>query len=587
MASLGRYRALLVNAASLIATTGLTSALGFAYWNIAARLFSQQAVGYGAGAVSVMTLLSSFGVFGLSTLLIGSLPGRTGNRSGLIWAAALAAGAGSLVLSIGFVFVAPYITTHFNPIIGTPLHAALLCAGVVLTTVSAVFDAAAIGLLRGGLQLTRNLAFVVVKLLTLIGVATVLHYTLGIGLFFSWVAAIPVSLLVVAAQLGLQHQPFLRRPEWGVLKSFGSTVAAHNWLNLAISAPGLLVPVLAASILAPSVNAGFYAAWTICSFLYVLPGHISTALFAVASGDTDGMARQLRLSLRISILLGIPGMALLGFGARYILHIFGPGYAGVGTVPMQLLVLTYLPAVPGSFYVAVCRAVGKLTRAANVLTAFAVVNVVASVIGCLRGGLVGMTFAGLVVTLAEALYTTPAVARAAAGYGRHRRGAGQTSSVAADAAVAADTVAAGDLVAAANAPTMWFPIIARGDGSGMWGQQKEGLAVLLAMSSPAPPNQIGLAWPNVVNTQPIPIIRREHVTAQAKGQIEDPSGSRAPGRRDRQAGQAEDVPTFRAPGPRDRQAGQAEEPSPDHQGQDRRDEPQSGPSDRTESLPRR
>ena len=134
------------------------------------------------------------------------------------------------------------------------------------------------------------------------------------------------------------------------------------------------------------------------------------------------MAKQLRLSLRISILLGIPGMAILGFGARYILQIFGSGYADVATLPMQLLVLTYLPAIPGSFYVAVCRANGKLTRAATVLTAFAVVNVIASVIGCLRGGLVGMTFAGLLVTMAEALFTTPAVMRAAAGYGQAPEG---------------------------------------------------------------------------------------------------------------------------------------------------------------------
>ena len=565
MPSLGRYKALLVNAASLIATTGLTSALGLAYWDLAARLFSQQAVGYGAGAVSVMTLLSSFGVFGLSTLLIGSLPGRTGNRSGLIWAAVFAAGVGSLILSVGFIFVAPYFTTHFSTVIGTPLHAALLCAGVVLTTASAVFDAAAIGLLRGGLQLTRNMAFAVVKLLTLIGVATVLHYTLGIGLFFSWVAAIPVSLLVVAAQLGLQHERFLRRPEWGVLKSFGGTVAAHNWLNLAISAPGLLVPVLAASILLPSANAGFYAAWTICSFLYVLPGHVSTVLFAVASGDSDGMARQLRLSLRISILLGIPGMAILGFGARYILQIFGSGYADVATLPMQLLVLTYLPAIPGSFYVAVCRANGKLTRAATVLTAFAVVNVIASVIGCLRGGLVGMTFAGLLVTMAEALFTTPAVMRAAAGYGRHRKVAGQSNSAAVDAAAAADAAAS----AAANAPTIWFPVVSRSAvDSGLEVQQEEGLAVLMAMSTPAPPNQIGWAWPNVVTTQPMPIVRREHGIAQAEGQAEGP-------------------PAHRPSGRRHRQASQADQPSPDHQRQDRGDELQSGPSHRAGSLPRR
>ena len=119
MISWGKHKDLLANAVSLIATTGLTSVLGFAYWNIAARLFSQQAVGYGAAAVSVMTLLSSIGVFGLSTLLIGSLPGRTSNRTGLIWAATFAAAFGSLILTLAFILVAPYFSTHFNNLIGS------------------------------------------------------------------------------------------------------------------------------------------------------------------------------------------------------------------------------------------------------------------------------------------------------------------------------------------------------------------------------------------------------------------------------------------------------------------------------------
>src|SRR5581483_725249 len=93
------HRELLSNAASLVATTGVASALGFVYWAVAARLFTQQAVGYGSAAVSAMTLLGTIGMFGLGTVLIGELPRRR-PRAGLVSAALLASGLGSLVLGL-------------------------------------------------------------------------------------------------------------------------------------------------------------------------------------------------------------------------------------------------------------------------------------------------------------------------------------------------------------------------------------------------------------------------------------------------------------------------------------------------------
>ena len=75
--------------------------LGFVYWAAAARLFSQQAVGYGAAAISAMTLLGTIGMLGMGTLLIGELPRRTA-RAGLVSAALLTCGLGSLVLALAF-----------------------------------------------------------------------------------------------------------------------------------------------------------------------------------------------------------------------------------------------------------------------------------------------------------------------------------------------------------------------------------------------------------------------------------------------------------------------------------------------------
>ena len=120
---------------------------------------------------------------------------------------------------------------------------------------------------------------------------------------------------------------------------------AHNWLNLAIGLPYSLIPVLVAVVVSPSANAAFYIAWMLSSFLYVVPAHLSTVLFAVASSNPQAMARKLRFTLLVSILIGLPGMAVLGLGAHLALSIFGGNYAGEATLPLRLLVLAYLPTI--------------------------------------------------------------------------------------------------------------------------------------------------------------------------------------------------------------------------------------------------
>ncbi|HEV8222231.1 MAG TPA: hypothetical protein VGQ05_18315, partial [Streptosporangiaceae bacterium] len=157
-----RHQDLLSNASSLAATTGVASVLGFGFWALAAHLFSQQAVGYGSAAVSAMTLLGTVGMLGLGTVLIGELPRRRA-RAGLVSAALITCGTGSLLLGIGFAVAAPQFSTRFADVSGTLGHLALFAAGVALTGVTLVFDQAAIGLLRGGLQLSRNSVFAAVK----------------------------------------------------------------------------------------------------------------------------------------------------------------------------------------------------------------------------------------------------------------------------------------------------------------------------------------------------------------------------------------------------------------------------------------
>ena len=414
-----RHGDLLSNTGSLLATTGVTSALGFAYWIVAARMFSQSAVGYGSAAVSAMLLLGTIGMLGLNTLLIGELPRRT-HRAGLVSAALITSGLGSLVLALGFVLVAPHVSTRFADMTGTVERAAVFATGVALTGVSLVFDEATIGLMRGGLQLRRNIAFAIGKLLILPAAALVLHDQFGIGITVSWVAGIALSLALLAGQLRLAGMPVLARPDWGVLRGLGRVAMAHNWLNLALLMPSYLLPVLVTLVVSPSANAAFYVAAMLAGLLLMVPVSLSMVLFAVVAADPQAVAMKLRFAFRVLFAIGLPGMAVIFLCGHLALSAFGSGYTEA-TVPLYLMTLGYPAAVPKNLYVAVCRASGQIPRAATILTICAAAEIAAAAAGGMAGGLVGLALALLIVRYAEALVTTPPVLRAAFGRGRHHR----------------------------------------------------------------------------------------------------------------------------------------------------------------------
>jgi O-antigen/teichoic acid export membrane protein len=384
------------------------------YWAVAARFFSQQAVGYGSAAVSAMTLIGTTGMLGMGTVLIGELPRRM-ERGGLVSAALITSAFGSLLLGVAFIILAPRVSRSFDFISGTIGQQAIFVAGVMVTAVSLTFDQATIGLLRGGIQLSRNIVFSTVKLLVLPGAAVVIGGRLGIGVLAAWVIGTAVSLAWSAMRLRGARIDIFPSPDWALLRGLGRTALAHNWLNLSITIPQTIIPVLVTLVVSPAANAVFYASWTISGFVKILPVHLSIVLFAVITADRQVMARKLRFTLRLSLLIGLPGVALLGIGAHLLLGLFGAAYARAGTITLWLLLVGYLPCIPKVHYLAVCRASGRITRAAAVLSVAAGMEMAATVLGGASGGLRGVSFALLIVYTIEGLVTLPAVLRAAAG----------------------------------------------------------------------------------------------------------------------------------------------------------------------------
>jgi O-antigen/teichoic acid export membrane protein len=408
-AMLAGNKDLLRNAGSLAATTGLTSLFGFVFWFIAAREFTRTEVGYGETAVNAMTLLGNIGMFGLGTMLIGELPRRKEGRGSLMMASILAASTGSLVLGL----LAGLLPSKFPEFAGTLPRVALFAFGVTLTAGTLVFDEGTIGIMRGGVQLIRNLAMSFLKLAALPVSAFLLHDEFGVGIMLAFVIGTLLSMIPAVFMLTRSGSRLFHRPDWQLLMRLRKVALAHNWLNLAIGIPPKLIPVMVTVAVGPGDSAVFYDAYMITSMLFMVPVHLSTVLFAIASASPELIAEKLRFVLRLSVMIGAPVMAVLLIGAHFALAAFGPAYAQLGTVPLLLLTIGYIPQMPKAQFIAVSRATGKVGRAAAILLTTATCEQIAIFFGGRYGGLDGVSFAYLSVITCEGLLTAPTVLRAA------------------------------------------------------------------------------------------------------------------------------------------------------------------------------
>jgi O-antigen/teichoic acid export membrane protein len=410
---------LLRNAGSLAATTGMTSVFGFVFTIVAARMFSPNAVGWGNAAINAMQLFGTIGMFGLGTMLIGELPKRKGDRGGLFSASVSTSFIGSVILGLIFAIVVGMYFSNSLPGVGSTLGEVLLFVlGTALTGATMVFDEGTIGMLRGGVQLWRNMSLSGIKLVALPVTAFLLHDKFGVGLSLSYVigivgSLIPASIMLVRGGTRLYH-----RPDWQSLRRLLPVAINHNWLNLAMATPSRIIPIVVVVAVGSDKGAVFYVAWMISALLFMVPVHLGTVLFALASASPQVVAEKLRFVLRVSLLIGLPVMAVLAIGAHFMLGLYDSPknhfiYSHLGTVPLWLLIIGYIPQMPRAQFIAVSRATNRVGQAAGLICFFACCEIGSIFIGGKLGGIDGLSFAYLGILCMEGLITAPTVLRAA------------------------------------------------------------------------------------------------------------------------------------------------------------------------------
>jgi O-antigen/teichoic acid export membrane protein len=411
----GLVRTILGNAGSLAGTTVVTAVLGFAFWALAARFYPPDIVGYASATVSAMLLVGTVGTLGLEQALIGEMAERPGERGRLVVAGLVASAVGSALLAGGCLLVARLAGLHAGgqPVLLRADLVTLFVVGVALTGATFVLDAALVGALQGGVQLHRNVAFSVVKLGLLAATGVALADEGTVGLLGAWVVGILCSLAWTAIVLRRRRIAMRHAPAAASVRLVMRRAAPHNWLNIALESSHLVTPILATALVTATAGGVFYAAWMMISFLFILPFHLGTVLYATGAADVPAVPHQARMTLRISVLAGLAGIPGLIVAGPWVLELFGPTYRALGTVPLLVLTAGYPPMVVVAHYVALCRIERRVLLAAGVLTMGVGVELGLAAAGAVIGGLVGLAVGVVVGKWIECGLTLARVVRVA------------------------------------------------------------------------------------------------------------------------------------------------------------------------------
>src|SRR5215831_1371799 len=348
---------------ALVANTVGTTAIGVAYWAIAAHLYDRQVLGQSSALVSALILVSSIAQLNLGSTLPRFLPLAYRRSGRLIRYTYIATSAVALLAGLGFVTLLPRLNAQWHFLDGSAGLALAFVGAAIVWGIFALQDAALTGLRHASIVPVENVVYGVLKLILLIAIASLLPST---GIFLSWV--LPLVLIIPAINW-LIFGRYLKHPE---SLDKGARIRPREVIRFAaVDYAGALLgqiyisvmPLLVLSILGAGANGTFYVAWTITSGLALVANNFATSLLVEGAAAPDRLPELTRGVLIRCALLMTLGVGLLVLGARPILTIYGAQYAAQASTLLALLALTVLPRSLVVITFSLDRLAGRVGRA--------------------------------------------------------------------------------------------------------------------------------------------------------------------------------------------------------------------------------
>jgi O-antigen/teichoic acid export membrane protein len=391
------------NSFFLMANTAVLAGLGFFFWMVVARFYTEAEVGWGSAIISAISLLALLSVPGFGASLIRFLP-KAEKPQEMINTCFTISGAIAVVLAVIFVAGLDIWSPALAFIKYNMVFAAAFVLFVLVQAITGVMPSVFIARRRADFSLYRSSIFSLLKIPLPILLVLFFH-TFGIAA--SWGVASAVALAVALFFFVPRVLPHYKpvpgfRP--GVISGMWRYSAGSYPARLFSAAPGLVLPMVVVNLLGAEQNAYFYVAWTIASLLFAIPAASARSLFAEGAHFEVDLRDNLAKTLKFVFIILVPAVIVVLLVGKWLLLLFGASYSESGLLLLRVLSVSGLFVGVNSIYATTLRVEDRLRELIFMLGFLALATLLGSYLVMPRAGLVGIGYVWLAVQGVVAIY---------------------------------------------------------------------------------------------------------------------------------------------------------------------------------------
>jgi O-antigen/teichoic acid export membrane protein len=328
------YRGSLV----LLANTALLSALGFAFWTLAARGYPAATVGSFSGLTAGIGLVSAIAALGLPNMITRHLTNAASPRGLMVISLGAITALGGVLSILVLLGLGPHLpaSLHLRQQGG---QVVLLTVLVIVSALSGAIDAALVAVRATQAVLWTNLAGAIARIAGLLLLTSLrssgLITAYSAGLILATVLSLPPLLAKIRGGTHLDAAFALFRGYLaGTIRNYIATVLGML--------PSTVVVLEVLAVLGAARTAPFAVASLVSGFLDVIPSTTSQVLFAEASRKGVALGGQVRKAIRAIYGLLLPALLIVVVAAPLIMRVFGATYAAQATSCLRILAVASL-----------------------------------------------------------------------------------------------------------------------------------------------------------------------------------------------------------------------------------------------------
>ena len=316
--------------------TGMASVFNFLFWMIAGHTVSAKDIGLATAAISAAAMLVTISRFGLDAGLIRYIP-QSRDRSGFYNATILIIVLVSVVIAIIFLLGLNKFSSALV-FLREQKFLIVFIGYILITAVCNMQGTALVAVRKADLSLLQSSALAIrIPLLWAFSSLGLLGIIASMDLAYLAMMIVGVIMLYylnVSSNMDFSFKDV--RNSFGF--SLGNYIAA-----IFLSAPITLMPIIIVNAVGANEGAYFYIAYSIATFLFMVPDAISMSLFVEGSHKQPLKANTIK-SIKFTLLIMSPMILFIPFFGDKLLALFGRQYA------IEALQLLQLLAVSSLFY---------------------------------------------------------------------------------------------------------------------------------------------------------------------------------------------------------------------------------------------